>query len=415
MIVYRTLASLDFAGKLYEAQVQTQTGRQLINKYQAYCISNPTSCKIVNSFMKEAKSCLYDSGVASVYEAIANTITDNKYSWALASACELIREDSSKGNYLNRRAAEQVAPMLEMKERDIVDYIKSGALKSVMYVESFRNIAKSVYADQPVVESNKQYTVVHPVSIVEQKEDVVYFNILGSIYKIENDTITEAKEDEVSRDFIYMNQLLDSNSIALEGDALKLSIGNRVYIAERSGECILKANDRDLVLTVEQLRENSLGYVQTLAYNSKNAASSILESFTKIVENFDNLCVLNNASIVYSANDQFMIIEHNGRAYAKMLKTNHTHAWRVEDNIAKVCESIKKYTHVDVSDQYAESIGTVLEQVSAEEGQQITESLERDRMLERKRKIAELTERYKSDPVRLHMLSQIAADLNDME
>lgn len=96
MRVYKTLANLDFAGKLYEASLQTQTGKQFIGRYQAYCISNPVTCKIVNQFVQEAKNYLYDSGVASVYESIASVIADNKYSWAIASACERINEDNSK-------------------------------------------------------------------------------------------------------------------------------------------------------------------------------------------------------------------------------------------------------------------------------------------------------------------------------
>ena len=110
-----------------------------------------------------------------------------------------------------------------------------------------------------------------------------------------------------------------------------------------------------------------------------------------------------------------MVIEHQGNAYAKMISTNHTSPWKVKDNIAKVCESVKKYTHVDLKENYSESIKNVVETVKDEEAQQMLESLETDKMNERKQKIAELTERYKNDPVRLHILSQIASDLNNLD
>lgn len=415
MRVYKTLANLDFAGKLYEASLQTQTGKQFIGRYQAYCISNPVTCKIVNQFVQEAKNYLYDSGVASVYESIASVIADNKYSWAIASACERINEDNSKGNYLSRRAVEQVAPILEMDERGVVDYIKSGAFKSVMYVEAFRNIARSIYRDQPVVENKTNYSVTHPISVVEKTEKGIFFEVLGSIYKIVDSEIMEAEVNEVSNDFIYMCRLLESNNISLDNDKLVLNLGNRTYMVEKQGECIIKANDRDISLTVDQLRENSVSYLTTIPYSRSNNTASILESFAKIVENYNSVAILNNVSVVSTSNDKFMVIEHQGNAYAKMISTNHTSPWKVKDNIAKVCESVKKYTHVDLKENYSESIKNVVETVKDEEAQQMLESLETDKMNERKQKIAELTERYKNDPVRLHILSQIASDLNNLD
>ena len=414
MTVYKTLSSMDFAGKLYEAQAQTTTGKNLIGRYQAYCISNPVSCKVVNNFLKEAKECLYDSGVASIYESIASTISENKYSWAIASTCENINENNSKGNYLNRRAVEQVTPLLEMNERDVVDYIKSGAFKSVMYVEAFRNIAKSIYRDQPVVESNSKYNMIHPISVIEKKDDNIFFEVLGDIYKINEDKIEEANAEEVSRDFLYMSQLLESNIVRFTDDHLELNVGNRTYVVEEQGSCLLKTTDRNLRLTVDQLRENTNTFVSAAPINQRNQYASILECFAKIVENYDTIGIMNNVSIVNTSNDKFVVIENNGNAYAKMLQTNHTSNWKVNDNIVETCKVIKKNTHVDLSENYQVSIDKVVESVSEQEAQQITESLEAEKMNERKQKISELTERFKNDPVRLHMLSQIAADLNNI-
>lgn len=415
MANYKTLASMDFASKLYEAKLQTQTGKALVSKYQAYCISNPVSCALVNNFMKEAKDCIYDSGIAQIYESLANVISENKYSWAIASTCESIDANETKGNYLNRRAAQQVAPLLEMSERDVVDYIKSGAFKSVMHVEQFRNIAKSIFRDQPVVESNSQFKLTHPISVIEQKEGVVYFEVLGDIYKIDEGKIEESKAEEVSQDFIVMSQLLESNNISLVDDSLVLTVGNRKYTVKEQGACVLKANDRDLYMTVDQLRENSNTFVSTSFISQRNNYAFILESFAKIVENYDKIGILNNVSVVNTANDKFLVIENDGNAYAKMLQTTHTPAWKVVDNIAEACKVIKKNTRVDLSENYKVSIDKVVEQVSEQEAKQITESIESEKMNSRKQKIAELTERYKNDPVRLHMLSQIAADLSEME
>ena len=284
-----------------------------------------------------------------------------------------------------------------------------------MYVEAFRNIARSIYRDQPVVENKTNYSVTHPISVVEKTEKGIFFEVLGSIYKIVDNEIMEAEVNEVSNDFVYMCRLLESNNISLDNDKLVLNLGNRTYMVEKQGECIIKANDRDISLTVDQLRENSVSYLTTIPYSRSNNTASILESFAKIVENYNSVAILNNVSVVSTSNDKFMVIEHQGNAYAKMISTNHTSPWKVKDNIAKVCESVKKYTHVDWKENYSESIKNVVETVKDEEAQQMLESLETDKMNERKQKIAELTERYKNDPVRLHILTQIASDLNNLD
>ena len=167
MKVYKTLADMDFGKLLFEASVQTQTGKEIIEKYQAHVMTSAVTCSLINSFLKEAKNGLYDGGIGYVYEKVGSLVNDNRYSWALASTCEAIEANQNSRNFLARRAVAEVKPLLEMNEEDVVSYIKSGALKNVLHVEAFRNIAKSVYKDQPVVESTTTYTNLHPISIVD--------------------------------------------------------------------------------------------------------------------------------------------------------------------------------------------------------------------------------------------------------
>ena len=59
-MVYSTLANMDFQGILFEAQANTQTGENLLNKYKSFLLANEVTCRLVNSFVQEAKSCLYN-------------------------------------------------------------------------------------------------------------------------------------------------------------------------------------------------------------------------------------------------------------------------------------------------------------------------------------------------------------------
>ena len=126
---------------------------------------------------------MYDGGIAYLVSKIAEIINENKVSWQLATACEAINANRSSYNYLNRNAAQTVEKLLEQDEENVVKYIKAGASKNVMFCESFRNIANSVYTDKQVVVT-EEYTAVKPVSYVEENEGKRYFEVMGSIFCI---------------------------------------------------------------------------------------------------------------------------------------------------------------------------------------------------------------------------------------
>lgn len=413
-MVYKKLADIKFADRLFEAKAQTQTGQNLLNKYQAYVMANSITCNLINSFMHEAKACLYDGGVNHVYESLADIISTNKYGWAIASTCESINANHSKGNYLALKAVGQVEPLLEMTEGDIVAYIKSGAFKSVMHIDAFRNIAHSIYRNQPVVETYADFNIYHPISIVESKDDVLYFEVLGKIYKIAEGKIETALSSEVSREFIQVSQLLESDHIEFENETLKMKAVNSVYEVKEQGKCTRTNKDQVLELTVDQLREQNNIALTTVPNTLKNQTAALLETFAKIVENFDNIAILNNVNIVTTRNDKFFVIEHEGMMLAESVASNHSTAWNINSNSAEVLKVIKKTTKVDLNEAFSESLKKAIAHVSESEAAAIQESLENDKMDERRRKIAELTERFKDDPVRLQMLSQIAADLNSL-
>lgn len=407
-MVYKKLVDLGFSDLLFEAKAQTNTGDNLLKNFRSYVMVNPTTCSVVNNFIKEAKKCLYDSGVNEVYSAVCEFINDNKYSWSLASVCE-----SSKKDYLTRNAIEKVQPLLEMNENDIVAYIKSGALKSVMYNESFRNIARSVYRDQPILEYVDNYQSIHPISFVEKTEDNTFFEVLGNIYKINDDGVCEAKRNEVSNDFIYISNLLESNLIKFDGDTLTLTLNeNTKFEVNEQGKCTRTIKENKTELTIEQLRESNDLYLRTVA-NRKQTAT-ILECFAKIVENFDNIVILNNANIITTSNDKFYLIEDANGSYIKSVYSKNNQKWDYKGNILECVNLAKKYAKVNLSNNYEDSIEEAVKETSDRESKMIKENLEREDVAKRKRKVEELTARYKNDPVRLQMLSKIANELAEL-
>lgn len=413
---FMPLADLDFAALLNEAESQTATGEALLNRYRQVLLNHEATCTLVNSFIKEAQNLRYDQGICDVLENVSNVINANPVSWRLATACESINANNSQYNYLNRNAAKQVATLLEMNEKDVVTYIKNGALKNVMFCESFRNIVKSVFRDNRVVIS-EDYTAVHPVSFTEINEGYTYFEVLGRIYKINDSAILEATASEVSDNFLEISRLLESNVAHFENDNLVVSTPNATYtVSENEDEvkCVrknLKDNEEITFESVEDLREHNRLVVGATTPNMRNQMASILEGLAKAMENFDSFALLSNASIVESKNDKFLVIEHRDHMFAMALNSNHTNAWKVNDQVVEALNLIQDKTHLNLKKDFAKNIEEQFEKRAAEEQEEIKESIEKDAMQARRNKIEALMEQYKGDETKMAVLSKIAEEL----
>lgn len=408
----RILVDLDFNSIIGESLAQTATGETLLNKYKAYLMANEVNCKVVNNFIKEASQHTYDNGVQYVLEQVVDYVDHNKVSWQLATACESINANNTSYNYLNRNAAKQAEKLLEMKEEDVVKYIKAGALKNVMFCEAFRSIAKSVFKNQPMVESNSEYTTIHPISVIEQLSDSLYFEVAGTIYKIDEDKkVSVADRREVSNDFINISNLLESDMVSCVDDTLFVKVGNYEYQISESNKVTKLSADNEKEMTVEQLREDNRLMVMTANPRNKTLLANTLECVAQLVESYDNVVSMDNVQIIATPRDRFIVIESGTNLYASLLASNHNPKWTVNENVMTSLDFIKSKTRVDLSECYREQVKQTISQVSEEKQKEMEREL-KDKEFESVRdRIANLTERYKNDPAKLAVLSKLAEDL----
>ena len=443
----KILAELDFSSIIGESMAQTQTGAELISKYQSYLLVNEASCALINSFIKEAAQHTYDNGIAETLSIVSEYINDNKASWALASACESIRANTSSYNYLNRNAVKQVEKLLEMNETDIVRYVKSGALKNVMYCESFRNIAKQIFKETPMVEAAADYVVKHPVSYVESVGDGLCFAVEGKIYKIDDDkNITESTSNEVSNTFRTIATILESNACTIDGHSISVVAGNSVYTISEAGECKKckhgkyegdkakvkkdetvpdsdntddkEKNKKKAVeesFDVASLRENNRLVLMTANPRFRNQLAGLLEGIALIAENYDRIANMDNVSIYETKNDRFIVIEGADKLYASLLASRRHPAWTINENAVDALSFIKAKTNVNISENYSELVKTHIETVSEAEQETIKQELHEQKVQSYKERIEALTEKFKNDPTKLAILSNIAQELVDAE
>lgn len=415
-MVSKILVEMDFASIISEAQAQTQTGAEVINKYKAYVMSNESSCAIVNNFIKEASMCRYDNGVNEALSIIADYIAQNKTSWALASACESINANNQSYNYLNRNAAKQVSTLLEMDEENVVKYIKAGALKNVMFCEAFRNIAKQVFKDTPLVESTADYTKVTPVSMVENVGDGICFEVSGNLYKMDDDkNIQEALWNEVSNTFKTVSQLLESQMISVDQHVIKVTLPFATYEISEADKVVREGKEGKKEMTTSQLREHNRLVLMTINPRHKNETAHVLEAIALLSENYDSVANMDNVSIYTTKNDKFVVIESNDSLYATLLASNHASKWTINENAIDAISFIKSKTNVSLSENYQSVIEASMEKADADEKARIEEELKIQEHQSYKERIEALTEKFKNDPVKLAVLSKLAQELNEIE
>lgn len=409
------LIELDFNDIISEALAQTQTGSELLDKYKAYLMANECSFGLVNNFIKEARNCCYDNGVNSILNKVTDFIDENKTLWQLATICETINNGTYSRDYLIRNAVKKVEPFLEMNEDELVKNIRTGALKGVMYCEAFRNVIKQIYNNQPVVESKANYTKQTPVSMVENVGDGYCFNILGKLYKIDDEkNITEAQWNEVSNTFKVVTNLLESNICKIDSDEICVSVGNAKYIISNPNE-IVKINKEgsEQVFTTEALRENNRLVLMTANPRYKNEFARTLESIALVAEHFNNIVNLDNSAIYTTNNDKFVVIESDDTIYSTLIMSNHSTPWTISENAIDAIDYIKRATRVQLNEEYAENVTSAMESMSERDIEMFNESKREDTINDYKARIEALVEKFKDDPVKLAVVNKLAKEISE--
>lgn len=415
----KILAGLDFSTLIAESTASTATGSELLNKYKSYCMMKETSCGLVNGFIREAGNCRYDNGVAKVLETVADYISLNKTSWALATACENINSNAASYNYLNRNAAKQVESLLEMDEENVVTYIKSGALKNVMFCEAFRNIAKQVFKDNPMVEATAEFTVSHPVSFTENVGDGFCFEVLGTLYKMDSDkNVQECSWKEVSNTFRTISSLLESNLAQVSNGDIEISVGRFTYTVTEAGKCKKCKKNADGTcteseLTVDQLREDNNLIVKMADPRQRTRVAGILEALALMVENYDLVANLDVVSVYETKNDKFVVIEAGDNLYSTSIFSTRNPKWTVNEDIMKSIDFIKSKTNVSLNERYKEKIQEHVAKAAETEKENIQAELQKTTLESYKERIQALVEKFKDDPTKLAVLAKIAENMED--
>lgn len=413
-MIPNVLVDLEFSKIITEASAQTQTGAEIITKYQTYLLANPESCGIVNQFVQEASQCQYDNGVYECLSRVSDYIQSVKTSWALASACESIMKNDSSHNLLQRNAAHQVEKLLEQEEENVVKYIRAGALKNVMFCESFRNIVKQVFSEQPIIEHQAEYTKFVPFSLIESVGDGYCFTIAGSVYKMDDaKNVSEAQWSEVSNTFRTVSSLLNASITEVEADKFTVNYLGAKYVLETANTIIRTTEADSREYTVEQFRDFARMQVMASNPRKRNDVAQVMEAIALMSENLDQIVSIDMASIYTTAHDKFLVIESGNDLYATLLSSNRHAKWTIQEDAIQTLSFIKSKTNTELGSEYQTLVESTLERQDVAQKEDIERQLQENEERSIKERIEALTEKFKNDPTKLAVLAKLAADLQE--
>jgi hypothetical protein len=415
----KLLKDLNFTQRINEAQAVTDAGKDMLNKYRSYVYSNPVSCTVVNSFVKEAANFGFDTGLTSILESVMEFIGERNISWKLATACESISNNNSNYSYIAKTGVSQVEKLLEQNEQDVVSYIKAGALKGVQYIPEFRNICKEVYKTTICEAQTPQFTLKNPVSYILVEGKAQYFQVNGKTFKFENDSVNEGQCDD--KNFLEVNKLLENFSAYEDHiDLTYESLSHDQYIfkmSEENGLQIVKNGQvKESFKDTVSFNEHVNMLTKMMPVNEKMNFLRTAAVVSKVYENYDSICILDCSKFITSANGTVLCITEAKDNVNVTVFKDHNYGTSVKnyDYVIEAIKDVTKRTGIDLKSYYQERITEDCKKENPEESKQIQEELAATKAAQidiRKKKIAMLAEQYKNDPARITLLNTMAREL----
>lgn len=417
----KLLKDLNFTEIINGTNAVTEAGKDMLNNYRGYVYSNPVNCTVVNNFIKEANNFSFDIGITSILESVTKFINENSISWKLASACESISNSTSTYGYLAKMGVEQVEKLLEMKENDVVSYIRAGVLKNIQYIPEFRNICKEVFKSTIVERHTPQYSLTNPVSYVEIVENKQYFSVLGKTFALVDGNIEEAKSP--SQKFDRVNQLLEN--FKGQDEALYLEYNSALHdkctFELKEGKCNIKQGEKvETFDNVVALKEHINMISKILPMNEKLSFTKTASVVAEVFESIENVCVLDCTKILNTANGTVLSITE-GKDNVNLTVFRSYNAGTSSTNYDYIIEALKNVTKIsgiDLKSVYESRINEDCAKQNPEETEEIKEQLRESKQAKmdiRKKQIAMLAEKYKNDPAKITMLNTIARELALLE
>lgn len=416
----KLIKDLDFASKINANDAVTESGKNMLSRYRGFCYNNSATCGLVNNFINETRNNYsFDDGLMSILESVEKFISENSVRWKLASVSEGICSNNSAYNILNKKGIQKVNKLIEMNENDVRAYIKAGVLKDIQYIPEVRSVCKSVYGRQ-THESKRtlQFSVSNPVSFIESNESGSHFMVNGVAFTINEDGEISVSTGTTSEMFAKINAHL--SQMRFIGEKLEyvyntgLTNGkeNKFVISE-GGVDFTNGHFSESFTDGSKFREFifSDSFAKALNVREAQKFNKIGQAIADVYEHISDICVLDNVKLFSCSNGAVVSVTEsesmvNVTLFNSFGKVNESKNY---NSVKEAVVEMKNNYCLDVETMYASRIANDIK-----EGVQ-TKIDDADEKNIRLLKIAELSEQFKDDPVKLMILTEMAEELKAMK
>lgn len=420
----KLIKDLDFASKINSTDAVTESGKKMLSRYRGFCYNNSATCALVNNFINEARNnYTFDDGLMSILESVEDFINKNNTRWQLGSVSEGIQSNNSSYNILNKKGIQKVDKLIEMNENDVKAYIKAGVLKDIQFIPEVRSVCKSVYGKN-VCESKQtmNYSVSNPVSYIEVEEcedgtQESTFMVNGVALHINENgeiSVTECVSDNFARINAHLSQmhLVGENLEYSYNTGLTNGKENKFVLSEGQID-FTNGHFSEAFTDASKFREFVFSDSFAKAMNVREAQNfaKIGQAIADVYENMSNICVLDNVKLFSCASGAVVAVTES-KSMVNVTLFNSYGKVNESKNYTKVKDAVtemKNKFNLDVETMFASRIASDIKEGTQ---QTIDDADEKNiRLL----KIAELSEQFKDDPVKLMILKEMAEEIKSMK
>ena len=256
---------------------------------------------------------------------------------------------------------------------------------------------------------------------IHQKAGRAASDDIGARYMLPTDLLNylpegyqEASWSDVSNTFKTVSSLLESNMVSIDEGTLTAKIGNGEYTIYESEDGVVckRVGHNGIENTFESAAELREHNNLVVAGSINRSIAPALEALALTFENYSNIANLDNVAIYTTNRDKFIVIESGTDLYSSLLQSNHNTKWTVNEDAISTLSFIKSKTNVELGEVYTEAIQAHMVNVDEEERNRLEEEAKVTEKNGYKERIAALTEKFKNDPAKLAILSELAAKLS---
>ena len=329
---FKGLHPMTFEGKSFIDKYKNFDSSSYIQTYSMLCEGANSRDRDVRSWAKKCQ---------------AKISTAMPYSFQVGYALE-----EAKSSLFGQSMNEEFGYLTTWKEKDVVAAIKNGIFESAKSIlPRFNSLHESLCSvPEPKRNILGEYAKFNPISCIHESAGCHYFMVEGKTFKESLEGICEEAEAP-STEFAETNQAISELPYDADQEIFSLTMLPGAVNVTKKGKVTINGEEVD----GEEFAGAMSNAISECADPNKRAWNArMADNITRIMENFDKLCVLDNVVTVKNrrTDESWSIMSHDN-AYFVLENTNASKSFTKHISINESVNLVKTFTGVSLFNDFA--------------------------------------------------------------